>query len=69
MNKRKYKIKIIEIYERIINVEANNIDEAFDKIKKMYKEDRIILDDSNYVKTKFIHVKDNLNVNNKNVTN
>jgi len=58
MNNKIYKIKINEILEKIVDVEARNFLEALDKIKKMYKENEIILDDSNYVKTKFIHVKD-----------
>lgn len=58
MNNKIYKIKIDEILEKIVDVEARNFLEALDKIKKMYKENEIILDDSNYVKTKFIHVKD-----------
>jgi hypothetical protein len=58
MNNKIYKIKINEILEKIVDVEARNFLEALDKIKKMYEENEIILDDSNYVKTKFIHVKD-----------
>lgn len=58
MNNKIYKIKVSEILEKIIDVEARNFLEALDKIKRMYNENEIILDDSDYVRTKFIHVKD-----------
>lgn len=40
----KYKINVEEILSRIIEVEADNEDEAEEKVKKMYREQEIVLD-------------------------
>lgn len=44
----KYNVKIIETLSRIIEVEAQNPDEAWDKTEKMYKDSEIVLDSEDF---------------------
>jgi len=53
-----YKLEITETLQRIIEVEASTEKEALDKIRKLYKEEKIILDSSNYVDTEFTILED-----------
>ena len=47
----KYRIEVQEFLSRIIDIEAGSIDEAIVKIKEMYKNEEIILDNNDYVAT------------------
>ncbi|HRO08498.1 MAG TPA: DpnD/PcfM family protein [Saprospiraceae bacterium] len=51
MEIKKYKIEIQEFLSRIIEIEAENIDEAVSKAKKMYRNEEIVLDSEDYVTT------------------
>ncbi len=46
-----YKIEIKEILSRIIDIEADNESEAIIKAKSEYRNQNIILDDSDYIDT------------------
>ena len=46
-----YKIEIKETLSRIIDIEADNENEAIIKAKTEYGNQNIILDDSNYIDT------------------
>ena len=42
----KYQVKIIETLSRIVEVEASNQDEAWDKVEAHYKHGEIVLDNT-----------------------
>lgn len=44
----KYQVKIIETLSRIVEVDAQSNDEAWDKVEKMYKKSQIVLDDTDF---------------------
>ncbi|MBQ8969186.1 MAG: DpnD/PcfM family protein [Bacteroidaceae bacterium] len=44
----KYQVKIIETLSRIVEVEASNPDEAWDKVEAQYKKGEIVLDDTDF---------------------
>ena len=46
-----FEFEIQELLSRIIEVEAKNEDEAYRKVKEMYKNEEIVLDSSDFVKT------------------
>lgn len=46
-----FKIEIQEFLSRIIEVEAETKDEAISKIRQLYRNDEIILDNDDYVAT------------------
>ncbi len=46
-----FEFEIQELLSRIVEVEATNEDEAYRKVKEMYKKEEIILDSSDFVKT------------------
>ena len=52
----KYKIKITEILEKSIPINANSFVEALDIVKEKYKNEEIILSADDYVSTKFTEV-------------
>lgn len=41
---KKYQIEVKEVLSRAIEVEANNEDEALDKVYEMYDNEKIVLD-------------------------
>ncbi len=49
-----FEFEIQEFLSRNIEIEAKNEEEAFFKVKEMYKKEQIILDSSDYVDTKII---------------
>jgi len=53
MNKKIFKIEIQEILSETIEIEANDLNEAILKAKKMYYDEDIILSEQNYVNTEF----------------
>ena len=48
---KKYQIQITETLQRVIEVEANNYDEAEDKVNEDYRNGDIVLDYSDYMST------------------
>ncbi len=46
---KKFEFEIKEFLSRIIEVEANNEDEAYMKVKEMYEKEVIVLDSSDFV--------------------
>jgi len=50
---KEYTIEITEILQRTESVKAKSLIEAMGKVKKFYKEERIILDWSDLVEVKF----------------
>ena len=49
----KYKINVEEILSRVIEVEAANQDDAEEKVKKMYNEQKIILGSEDFQEVGF----------------
>lgn len=47
-----YKIEIKETLSRIIDIEADNEEGAIRKVEEQYKNQKIILDSSDYIDTK-----------------
>ena len=45
----KYKIEIEEILSKIVEIEANSIEEAIDIVKNMYQNEEIVLDSFNFI--------------------
>lgn len=48
-----YNVEITEILSEIICVKANSVKEAREKVEEMYRKEKVVLDSSNYVNTKF----------------
>ncbi len=46
-----FEFEIQELLSRIVKVEANNEDDAYRKVKEMYKSEEIILDSSDFAKS------------------
>lgn len=46
-----FKIQITETLQRVVEVEANNYDEAEDKVNEDYRNGDIVLDYSDYMST------------------
>lgn len=49
---QKYQVEINETLSRIIEVEAENENDAVSKIKDLYRKEKIILDSNDYLDTK-----------------
>jgi hypothetical protein len=44
-----FKIEVQEFLSRIVEIEANNIDEAISTVKQMYQNEEIVLDSEDFV--------------------
>ena len=53
-----FKIEVKETLSRVIEIEANSVDEAFSKIQDLYKNEEIVLDADDYVETEFFKSED-----------
>ena len=53
-----FKIEIREFLSRIIEVEAENIDEAISKTKEIYQKEEIVLDSDDFVTSEIKEYKD-----------
>lgn len=53
-----FKIEVKETLSRVIEIEANSVDEAFSKIQDLYKNEEIVLDAEDYVETEFLKSDD-----------
>ena len=51
-----YKIEIQEFLARVVNVDANSIDEATLLVKEKYKKTEIVLDYNDFVEVDFIDI-------------
>ena len=47
----KYRVEVMEILSRIVEMEADSEDAAIDKVRRMYRNCDFILDASDYVET------------------
>lgn len=56
-----YKIEVKETLSRIIEINANSIDEALENVQKIYKNEEIILDNDDFVEVDFINHIDTQN--------
>lgn len=54
---KKFKIEIKETLVKVIEINAENSEQAIETVKKMYKKEELILDDSNYIETEFKEIK------------
>ncbi len=55
---KEYKIEITETLQKRIIIKASNIKEALLKAEELYKDGKIILDDTSYVDTDFDIIED-----------
>ena len=46
-----FKIEIQEFLARIVEIEAENIDDAVLKVKEMYRQEEIVLSENDYITT------------------
>ena len=60
MGIKTYKVEIQEYLSRDVMVEAENEDEALEKIKRCYYDEEIVLYAEDYVETQFIINKDGI---------
>lgn len=49
----KYKFEIIETLSRIVEIEAPTYDDAYHKMREMYRNEEIVLDADDYIDTEF----------------
>ena len=52
-----FKIEVIETLSRTIEIEAESKDEAYFKVREMYREEEIVLDYDDYIDTEFIEIE------------
>lgn len=52
----KYKFNLEEVLNREIIVEAKDIDDALSIIKSLYKEEKIVLDDNDFVECNISYI-------------
>lgn len=48
-----YKVEILETLSKVIEVDAESEDEAISKIRKDYKDEKVVLDAEDYLGTEF----------------
>jgi hypothetical protein len=57
-----FKIEIQEFLSRIVEIEAQNIDEAISRVKEMYQIGEIVLDSEDFVTTEIEELSDSENL-------
>lgn len=57
--KRIYKIEIEELLQRVVEIEAENVNEAIRIAKEKYRKEEYILDENDFKGVKFSEYKDN----------
>jgi hypothetical protein len=57
--KKFYKIEIEELLQRVVEIEAENIEQAIDITKEKYKNEEYVLDENDFKGVKFSKYKDN----------
>ena len=45
---KKYSIEVLEVFSRIVEVEASDEEDAIERVRQMYRKCEIVLDDSDY---------------------
>ncbi|HRN92091.1 MAG TPA: DpnD/PcfM family protein [Ferruginibacter sp.] len=53
-----FKIEVKETLSRIIEIQANSMDEAYYRVREMYSKEEIVLDANDNVDTDFIEIED-----------
>ncbi len=53
----KFKIEVKETLSKVIEIEAENVEEAIQKVSKFYKDEEIILDSEDYLDTSIKELK------------
>jgi hypothetical protein len=46
----KFKVEVIETLSKLVDVEANDIDEAIDKVRNMYHDSDIVLSYDDFIR-------------------
>lgn len=64
MSIKKFKIEITETLQRIIDIEANSLDDAVIEISEQYRNEKIVLDSSDYIKTDIVEFNPRLKTTN-----
>lgn len=57
--KRIYKIEIEELLQRVVEIEAENVNEAIRIAKEKYRKEEYVLDENDFKEVKFSEYKDN----------
>jgi hypothetical protein len=57
--KRIYKIEIEELLQRVVEIEAENVNEAIRIAKEKYRKEEYVLDENDFKGVKFSEYKDN----------
>ena len=50
---KEFKVEIKEILSRIVPIKANTEEEAYQKVKQLYKNEEIVLDDNDFLDVEF----------------
>lgn len=53
-----FKIEVQEFLSKIVEVKAENVEGAISRVREMYRNEEIILDETNYVTTDINEYKD-----------
>lgn len=54
----KFKIEIQETLSRIVELEADNIEEAISKVNEMYNNEQIVLSENDFIATKIDKIEE-----------
>ena len=57
--KRIYKIEIEELLQKVVEIEAENVNEAIRIAKEKYRKEEYVLDENDFKGVKFSEYKDN----------
>ena len=57
--KRIYKIEIEELLQRVVEIEAENVNESISKAKEKYRKEEYVLDENDFKGVGFSEYKDN----------
>lgn len=57
--KRIYKIEIEELLQRVVEIEAENVNEAICKAKEKYRNEEYVLDENDFKGVEFSEYEDN----------
>ena len=57
--KRIYKIEIEELLQRVVEIKAENVNEAIRIAKEKYRKEEYVLDENDFKRVKFSEYKDN----------
>lgn len=57
--KRIYKIEIEELLQRVVEIEAENANEAISKAKEKYRNEEYVLDENDFKGVEFSEYEDN----------